>query len=216
MLSILGITPVIEPPSGFSIDSNFRQPFWRPAWDGVDADSPSSKGHVPAIVPGFTFHEGRHAHATWLTGDGIPEVARRARLGHKMKGMGRVYDHVTLRWSGIREALEERFITSVLALEDDERQKLLSWVPVIKDIVEKAQQEAADLAANLVGRIATPIWLPWRALTRTGQGAKVPPDLRLLLVELRGFEPLTSSMPWKRATSCAKAPRCGRASRPRD
>jgi site-specific DNA recombinase len=27
------------------------------------------------------------------------------------------------------------------------------------------------------------------------------------LVELRGFEPLTSSMPWKRATNCAKAPR---------
>jgi site-specific DNA recombinase len=25
-------------------------------------------------------------------------------------------------------------------------------------------------------------------------------------VELRGLEPLTSSMPWKRATSCAKAP----------
>ena len=28
----------------------------------------------------------------------------------------------------------------------------------------------------------------------------------LLLVELRGFEPLTSSMPWRRATNCAKAP----------
>ena len=27
-----------------------------------------------------------------------------------------------------------------------------------------------------------------------------------LLVELRGFEPLTSSMPWKRATNCAIAP----------
>ncbi len=29
-----------------------------------------------------------------------------------------------------------------------------------------------------------------------------------ILVELRGFEPLTSSMPWKRATNCAIAP-CG-------
>src|SRR5690606_25246687 len=28
------------------------------------------------------------------------------------------------------------------------------------------------------------------------------------MVELRGFEPLTSSMPWKRATNCAIAPRC--------
>ena len=26
-------------------------------------------------------------------------------------------------------------------------------------------------------------------------------------VELRGFEPLTSSMPWKRATNCAIAPK---------
>ena len=26
-------------------------------------------------------------------------------------------------------------------------------------------------------------------------------------MELRGLEPLTSSMPWKRATNCAKAPR---------
>ena len=25
-------------------------------------------------------------------------------------------------------------------------------------------------------------------------------------MELRGLEPLTSSMPWKRATNCAKAP----------
>jgi hypothetical protein len=31
---------------------------------------------------------------------------------------------------------------------------------------------------------------------------------KTVLVELRGFEPLTSSMPWKRATNCAKAPRC--------
>ena len=35
-------------------------------------------------------------------------------------------------------------------------------------------------------------------------------------MELRGLEPLTSSMPWKRATSCAKAPRCGWVNRPRD
>ncbi len=30
------------------------------------------------------------------------------------------------------------------------------------------------------------------------------------LVELRGFEPLTSSMPWRRATNCATAPGCAR------
>ena len=32
-----------------------------------------------------------------------------------------------------------------------------------------------------------------------------------LLVELRGFEPLTPSMPWRCATSCATAPHPGRA-----
>jgi site-specific DNA recombinase len=34
-----------------------------------------------------------------------------------------------------------------------------------------------------------------------GQGSSTDP-----VVELRGFEPLTFSMPWKRATNCAKAP----------
>ena len=32
-------------------------------------------------------------------------------------------------------------------------------------------------------------------------------------VELRGFEPLTSSMPWKRATNCANAPSSSRLQR---
>ncbi|WP_202869660.1 tyrosine-type recombinase/integrase [Kribbella caucasensis] len=132
--------------------SNFRQRFWRPAWDGVDADKPSSKRYVPAIMSGFRFHEGRHTHATWLTEDGIPEVARRGRLGHKVKGMGRVYDHVTPEMERqILAALEERWIASVLALEEDERQKLLGRVPVIRDTIKKAQQEAAMLAAKLVG-----------------------------------------------------------------
>lgn len=38
----------------------------------------------PPILSTFTFHEGRHTHSTWLTEDGIPEVARRARLGPPM------------------------------------------------------------------------------------------------------------------------------------
>jgi hypothetical protein len=69
-----------------------------------------------------------------------------------MKGMGRVYDHVTQEMERqILTALEERWIDSVLALEEAERQKLLAWVPVIKDTIEKAQEEAALLAAKLVG-----------------------------------------------------------------
>ncbi|MET9274772.1 hypothetical protein [Kribbella sp. NPDC003557] len=51
----------------------------------------------------------------------------------------------------ISEVLEERFLTSVLALDDDERAKLLTWVPVLKDAIEKAQDEAEALAAKLVG-----------------------------------------------------------------
>lgn len=132
--------------------SNFRQRFWRPAWDGVDPSNPTSEHHMPAILPGFRFHEGRHTHATWLTEDGIEEVARRARLGHKMKGMGRVYDHVTPEMERrISEALEDRWVTSVLALDDDEQEKLLTRVPAIKDTIEKAQHEAETLAAKLVG-----------------------------------------------------------------
>ncbi|WUJ68184.1 hypothetical protein OG809_24095 [Kribbella soli] len=86
-----------------------------------------------------------------MTEDGIAEVARHARLGQKVKGMG-VYDHVTPETERqILEALEERFLSSVLALDDDEREKLLAWVPVIKGTVEKAQREAAKLATKLVG-----------------------------------------------------------------
>ncbi|GAA1663099.1 hypothetical protein GCM10009830_05570 [Glycomyces endophyticus] len=39
------------------------------------------------------------------------------------------------------------------------------------------------------------------AVLPMGQGSSANP-----MVELRGFEPLTFSMPWKRATNCAKAP----------
>ena len=58
--------------------SNFRQRFWRPAWDGVKPDEPLAKRHQPAILPWFTFHEGRHSDAAWLAEDGC----RRSRVGH--------------------------------------------------------------------------------------------------------------------------------------
>lgn len=59
----------------------------------------------------------RHTHATWLTEDGVAEVARRARLGHNVKGMARVYDHVTPEMERqVSSALEERWVGSVLAL----------------------------------------------------------------------------------------------------
>jgi hypothetical protein len=45
--------------------------------------------------------------------------------------MGRVYDHVMPEMERqILEALEQRFLSFVLALDDAEREKLLAWVPV--------------------------------------------------------------------------------------
>ena len=49
-----------------------------------------------------------------------------------------------------------------------------------------------------------------QASNATTEKSRSPWGKRLLIapcgVELRGFEPLTSSMPWRRATNCAKAP----------
>jgi hypothetical protein len=59
--------------------------------------------------------------------DGIPEVARRARLGQKMKGIARTYDHVTpdMRQQ-ILVALERRWQMSLAALTAAERAQLHS------------------------------------------------------------------------------------------
>ncbi len=81
--------------------SNFRERFWRPVWDGVDPDDPASEYHAPAILPWFTFHEGRHTHSTWLAQDQVPEVARRARLGQLVDWfphLGPVIEDVRRRW----------------------------------------------------------------------------------------------------------------------
>ncbi|MCU1682575.1 MAG: phage integrase family protein [Amycolatopsis sp.] len=103
------------------------------AWDGVDPGNPSSRGHLPAMLPTFTFHEGRHTRSTWLIEDGIAEVARRARLGQKMKGMARVYDHVTpVMLSQITAALEARWAGSVAALTATERATLGEWFPHLR------------------------------------------------------------------------------------
>ncbi|WP_432844936.1 integrase [Amycolatopsis sp. CA-161197] len=113
--------------------SNFRFRFWRPAWDGVELDDAGAGERRPPILPMFTFHEGRHTHATWLTEDGIPEVARRARLGQKMKGVARVYDHVTPAMvNEILDALEERWLRSLASLYPGERAKLVSWFPHLR------------------------------------------------------------------------------------
>lgn len=113
--------------------ANFRQRYWRPAWDGTSPNDPGADDHVSAILPWFTFHEGRHTHATWLTEDGIPEVARRARLGQKMKGIARVYDHVTPTMrQQILDALEVRWLGSLAALTTLEQAQLAEWFPHLR------------------------------------------------------------------------------------
>jgi hypothetical protein len=52
--------------------SNFRDRYWRPAWDGIDVDKPESPEHLPEILPWFTFHEGRHTQSTWMIEEAFP------------------------------------------------------------------------------------------------------------------------------------------------
>ncbi|WP_051796309.1 site-specific integrase [Kibdelosporangium aridum] len=131
--------------------SNFRQRFWRPAWDGINPDDPAADDHVPAILLWFTFHEGRHTQATWLTEDGIPEVARRARLGQKMKGIGRTYDHVTPEMRRqILDALEARWSSSLLELTATERARLTEWFPHLKPAINRLLIKTRDGQEKLI------------------------------------------------------------------
>lgn len=123
------------PEGGGLYRGHFRQRFWRPAWDGVNPDDTESPDHRPAVLRWFTFHEGRHTQSTWLANDDIPEVARRARLGHKMPGIARIYEHVTPEMEErVMSALEARWDASLLALDPNERDTLCGWVPHLKDV----------------------------------------------------------------------------------
>jgi integrase len=125
--------------------STFRQRYWRPAWDGRHPDDPAAQNYRPAILPWFTFQEGRHTHATWLAEDGIPEVARRARLGQKMKGIARVYDHVTPAMKHqVLAALEARWNASLLALTDSEREHLTTLFPHLRATVASRTADQGD------------------------------------------------------------------------
>ncbi|MFI0369007.1 tyrosine-type recombinase/integrase [Actinomadura sp. 1N219] len=96
--------------------SHFARRFWRPAWDG-DPDNSDPDRRRPPVLRGFTFHEVRHTQRTWLAEDGIPDVARAARLGHKLPGMADVYEHVTpVMKEQVFRTLQKRWETSPLAL----------------------------------------------------------------------------------------------------
>nr|AGS49655.1 hypothetical protein [uncultured bacterium esnapd13] len=117
--------------------SNFRQRYWWPAWDGQDMDNPCADDHVPPSLPWFTFNEGRHTHSTWLAEDGVPEVARRARLGQKMKGIARVYVHVTPAMRRmILDAPETRWMSSLIVLTRTEQAQLTEWFPHLRTVLD--------------------------------------------------------------------------------
>jgi hypothetical protein len=105
---------------------------------------------VPPILRWFTFHEGRHTHATWLTEDGISEIARRARLGQKMKGIARVYDHVTPAMrQQILDALETRWLASLSAVRDHGSPFDLHLIT--KALPARKRNRACDLRKQVVG-----------------------------------------------------------------
>ncbi|GAA4926804.1 hypothetical protein GCM10023224_02040 [Streptomonospora halophila] len=84
----------------------------------------------PPILPGFTFNEGRHTHRNWLAEDGIPEAARAARLGRRMRGRGDVYEHVSPGDEGAGPTvLGERWRRSLQALRRFECRWVVGTVP---------------------------------------------------------------------------------------
>lgn len=120
------------PRGGLLRRGNFRARFWRPAWDG-DPRSGEARWRRP-LLPGFTFNEGRHTHRTWLAEDEIPEVARAARLGHRVPGMARVYEHVTPQMRRrVLSVLETRWRGSVTALTAREREWLFAVAPTLEE-----------------------------------------------------------------------------------
>jgi integrase len=136
--------------------SNFARRFWRPAWDG-DPNNPDPGKRAGPVLPGFTFHEGRHTHRTWLAEDGIPEVARAARLGHKMRGMANVYEHVTPEMKRrVLDALQQRWEASLLALRPRERERLIALVPHLEETINEltARQRAeANQGDKIIAQI---------------------------------------------------------------
>ncbi|MET7298334.1 hypothetical protein [Embleya sp. NPDC005575] len=132
------------PEGGGLYRGHFRERFWRPAWDGVDADDPDSPAHRLPILQWFTFHEGRHTQSTWLADDDVPEVARRARLGHKMPGIARVYEHVTPEMEQrVSDVLEARWDGSLLALDANERETLVGLLPHLGPVIADLEENQA-------------------------------------------------------------------------
>lgn len=78
-------------------------------------ESPRRRGTAgrPAAAPileGVSSHGNRHGQATWMEEDGMSAVLRDAILGHRTRGIGGVYTHVTAAMRKARvDALEARW-----------------------------------------------------------------------------------------------------------
>lgn len=104
--------------------------------------------YVPPILPGFTFHEGRHTHRTWLADDGIPEVGRGARLGQKMRVMGGVYEHVTPETKERSLCvLQSRWEASPVALRPQEQARLVALLPRMEQAIRAAADQGSKIIA---------------------------------------------------------------------
>lgn len=133
----------------------FRKRFWRPAWDGKPSH-PETWMRRP-ILAGFTFHEGRHTHRTLLAQEGIPEVARAARLGHKVSGMASVYEHVTPQMlAQIQSVLETLWWNSVHALTSREQERLFTEVPLLDELYRASMKHGLpeEPATETISRIS--------------------------------------------------------------
>jgi integrase len=132
----------------------FARRFWLPAWDG-DPEHFDPGECRPPVLRGFTFHEGRHTRRTWLVGDGVPDVARAAGLGHNLPGMADVYEHASpLMKEQVLQALHQRWETSLHALRADERDRLITAVPQMDAAIGKprARQQARASGETIVAR----------------------------------------------------------------
>jgi integrase len=97
--------------------SNFARRAMRPAADGNHhRENPRIRTHP--IKPGLKFHGLRHSHKTWLIADGIPDVGRARRLGHKLPDQIReIYDHVAPEVeTKILDTLQQRWTASLESL----------------------------------------------------------------------------------------------------
>lgn len=103
---------------------------------------------------GVILHLDCHTEAA-LTEDGVPEVARRARLGQRMKGIARTYDHVTPAMQRqIIAGLQARWESLLTAPRAAERRQLVSWFPRLESDIDGSR--AGQAGGHAVIAISSP------------------------------------------------------------